>query len=112
MRKTLFIDLDGTLVFHNYYPREIEDQFLPGALEFLEKASASGHYCVLTTNRSEENSRAVLSTLRDLIGFSFDRAMYELPVGVRVLINDNKDHEVRAIAVPLERNKGLESVVV
>lgn len=112
MPKTLFIDLDGTLVFHNYHPREVEDQFLPGALDFLEKARALNNYCVLTTNRSEENSRAVISALRNLIGFSFDREIYELPVGIRVLINDNKNDEVRAIAIPLERNKGLERVIV
>ncbi len=107
MSKTLFIDLDGTLVYHNYRPLEEADRILPGVLDFLTEARAKGYFVVLTTNRSQEKAQGALDLLKNSIQFNFDRALYDLPVGIRVLINDNKDQEVRALAMPLERNKGL-----
>lgn len=112
MSKTIFIDLDGTLVLHNYSPSTQEDQFLPGSLEFLANARAKGYYCVLTTNRNESNSKRVIFLLRKLINFEFDRTIFDLPVGIRILINDNKDNEVRAIAFPVTRNFGLNEVQI
>lgn len=112
MSKTIFIDLDGTLVFHNYQPNTEKDVFLPGAIEFLLNARTKGYYCVLTTNRSESNSREVISSLRKLINFEFDRTIFDLPVGIRVLINDNKDEEVRALAFAIDRNVGLYGVEI
>lgn len=107
MPKTLFIDLDGTLVHHNYTPFEVDDVFLPGAIAFLQEAKKSDCYCVLTTNRSHLAAEKTLHRLRSEFDFEFDRTLFDLPVGIRVLINDTKDTEVRAIAIPVQRNVGL-----
>jgi predicted secreted acid phosphatase len=112
MSKTIFIDLDGTLVFHNYHPNSQVDIFLPGAIEFLINSRSKGYYCVLTTNRSESNCKGTISSLQKLINFKFDRTIFDLPVGIRILINDNKDDEVRALAIPINRNIGLYGVDV
>jgi ribonucleotide monophosphatase NagD (HAD superfamily) len=112
MSKTIFIDLDGTLVIHNYKPLIVSDVFLPGATDFLINAKAQNCYCILTTNRSKENSQEVISYLLSEHNFKFDREIYDLPVGIRYLINDNKDDEVRAIAIPLERNLGLINISI
>ena len=110
MPRTIFIDLDGTLVKHNYSPLVTQDSFLPGAVDFLRHARSAGHYCILTTNRSAEKSEAVLKELLTHYNFSFERVMFDLPVGVRILINDTKGTEVRAIAVPVLRDVGLEDI--
>ena len=112
MSKTIFIDLDGTLVIHNYRPLIVDDVFLPGAIDFLVKARQSGYFCILTTNRSKINSKNLIDYLNYNHDFKFDREMYDLPVGIRFIINDNKDEEVRAIAIPLVRNFGLKDISI
>lgn len=110
MPKTLFIDLDGTLVRHNYTPFDVDDVLLPGALEFLLDARRAGHFCILTTNRSAAAAERILARLRTEAGFVFERTLFDLPVGVRVLINDTKGDEVRAVAIPVPRDQGLEGI--
>ena len=60
-RKTYFIDIDGTLVKHNYDPENIPEEFLPGALDFLK--SISSECVILTTSRSPENIKNFLFLL-------------------------------------------------
>lgn len=110
MSKTLFIDMDGTLVKHNYDPQNTEDEILPGVFEFLSNTKEMGCFHVLTTNRSKKNCEKILAVFADKISFAFDLELYDLPVGIRILINDNKGSEVRAIAIPLTRDQGLEEV--
>lgn len=112
MSKTIFIDLDGTLVFHNYSPTSTEDTFLPGAIEFLINAKKRNDYCILTTNRSEENSQFVIDFLKNNYNFIFNREIYDLPVGIRIIVNDNKNDEIRAIAIPVTRNVGLKEISI
>lgn len=112
MSKTIFIDLDGTLVFHNYEPLIQDDIFLPGAIDFLIRCRQSNYYCILTTNRSKINSYQVIEHLYFNYNFKFDREIFDLPVGIRFIINDNKNEEIRAIAIPVERNFGLKDIFV
>ena len=112
MSKTVFIDLDGTIVFHNYEPLKVKDKFLPGVLSFLKKLKDENFFCILTTNRSKEMAEPVILMLKKEIQFEFDREIFDLPVGVRVLINDNKNEEVRAIAFAVNRNTGLTNLTI
>lgn len=110
MPKTLFIDLDGTLVRHNYTPFDVDDVLLPGVIDFLLEAKRTACFCVLTTNRSALAAEKILNRLRDEIDFVFNVTLFDLPVGIRVLINDTKEDEVRAIAIPVQRNVGLKDI--
>ena len=112
MSKTIFIDLDGTLVFHNYEPLVQDDVFLPGAIDFLIRCMQLNYFCILTTNRSKEKSHQVLEHLHVKYNFKFDLEIFDLPVGIRLLINDNKNDEVRAIAIPVVRNFGLKDICI
>jgi hypothetical protein len=111
MAKTIFIDLDGTIVKHNYTPLITPDVLLPGALEFLTVAMRAGHTLILTTNRNIDECIDTLSMLQ-LHGIKFRDTLCGIPVGIRILINDNKDNEIRAVAIPVERDKGLENIIV
>lgn len=110
--ETYFLDMDGTLVKHNYTPLEVQDEYLPGTIEFLTKLKKANCYCVLTTGRSEEECKYILNKFKEDIGFIFDKALYLLPVGVRVLVNDNKyPYQNKAVAICLERDAGPKSIL-
>jgi len=106
MPNTYFLDLDGTIVKHNYTPDKVQDMLLPGVLEELQRAVARGDVLILTTNRSIDNCADILTKLAEL-GIIFQHQLFNLPAGVRVLVNDTKGDEVRAKAIPVIRNQGL-----
>jgi beta-phosphoglucomutase-like phosphatase (HAD superfamily) len=108
--KTYFIDMDGTLVKHNYHPREIPDIILPGVVEFLLKLRSNGCYCILTTSRSELECKSILLRFKFEHSFEFDRHIYGLPSNIRVLINDNKNGLIKALAIAVDRDSGLEGL--
>lgn len=107
---SVFLDLDGCLIFHNYTPFETEDVLLPYALEFLKLLKEKNYYCILTTARSKEECDYIISVLRKE-SFVFDKLIFNLPPVKRILINDNKGDEVRAVAYPVERNGGCEELI-
>ena len=56
MKKTLFIDIDGTLFKHRGNLSNIfldEAELLPGVIEKINKWNADGHIIILTTGRAE-----------------------------------------------------------
>ncbi len=109
-RKTYFIDMDGTLVKHNYNPREVPDVILPGVVEFLQKLRTNDCFCILTTSRSEVECTGILQKFRTEYSFEFDKSIYDLPSNVRVLINDSKNGLVKAVAIAVERDNGLKGL--
>ena len=66
-RNPWFLDVDGTLVVHNYSPEEQEDVFLPGAVDFLRNTSESS-VVILTTSRTENHMSGVMKKLSDFKG--------------------------------------------
>ena len=110
---TIFVDLDGTLVEHNYNPDEQEERFLPGALTFLLKMEEKGYHIILTTARSQENCQKFLELMASY-GFVFHDCLFNLPTGPRIIINDNKPDSkepYKAVALNVERNRGLEQLL-
>lgn len=107
----IFCDIDGT-IFRKYGEEEVTDiestHLLPGSLEQLQKWDAEGHLIVLTTSRSP-NLRTITQIQLDHFNVPFNRLLMGLPVGVRILVNDNKPDSKcnRAIAISLERNEGI-----
>lgn len=103
--KAWLVDVDGTVFLHNGHLSG-EDQPLPGVVEFLN-ALPAGDMVILMTARDEglrgETERALA---RHKI--RYDRILFGLPVGERILINDKKPSGLAtAHAINLDRNAGL-----
>lgn len=106
--KVWIVDLDGVVLRHNAY-LDGDDEVLDGAARFWEQIT-SDDAVVVMTGRSESERSRTLGLLADL-GLRVDHAMFGLPRGERVLINDNKPSGLpTAHAVNLPRDKGLRDV--
>ena len=111
--KTIFCDLDGTLIPHNWHPDDNTPMLLPGVEEFLRSLTQNRYYCVLTTARFQSECIYVLGQLRQKYNFQFNEFIYGLPTGPGVVVNDNSSEgECKAFAIAIERNKGLENITI
>jgi len=115
MRKTIFCDIDGTIFVHRSNLEAMlmmEPVLLPFvSFRFMEWREKD-YYIVLTTARPEGCRRRTEEQLAKL-GLFWDQLIMGLPVGPRVVINDTKTSgQVTAIAVPVDRDKGLRDVEV
>ena len=114
MKKTLFIDIDGTLVKHkgnlsNIYLEEPE--LLPGVIDKLNKWNSDGHKIILTTGRPE-SMRKITNEQLEKFGIFYDQLIMGLTRGERIIINDIKpslDINV-ASAIQVNRDEGLINV--
>jgi hydroxymethylpyrimidine pyrophosphatase-like HAD family hydrolase len=105
---TLFLDIDGTLVVHNYNPEEQEDVVLPGVRGFLD--ANRDKVVVIVTGRSWQDTQKALSALlRE--GCYLENVKYiltDMPTGTRILINDTKEiKKPKAVSINLLRNTGF-----
>lgn len=106
LNKTWIFDLDGTLVVHNGY-KTGRDTLLPGVKEFFKSNINDNDYVLILTARSSEYRDITEKFLLDNLIY-FDRIIYDLPVGERILFNDKKDSGlITAYCVNLKRNEGL-----
>jgi hydroxymethylpyrimidine pyrophosphatase-like HAD family hydrolase len=112
--KTIFLDIDGTLIEHT---EEITEQLtakpnlLVGTLETLTEWDRKGYNIILTTGRRESARKVTEQQLCDL-GIFYDQLIMGLGGGIRVVVNDrkkNKTHDT-AIAINLDRNEGIENL--
>jgi hypothetical protein len=102
---TWFIDLDGTVIRHNSHLTE-QDELLPGVKEFWNKIPLED-CIVITTGRSNEYKSSTLAFL-NLHNLRYDHALFELPLGERIVVNDIKPLGLKtAIAWNVERDKGF-----
>jgi hypothetical protein len=107
---TWLIDVDGTLLVHNGHLHG-GDRLLPGVQAFWAKIPPDD-MIVLLSARHEHEREAALALL-DAAGLRYDQALFGLPRGERVLINDNKPGGlVTALAVCLARDEGLANLDV
>lgn len=107
--KTWLIDVDGVIFPHNGYLDSANETPLPGVLDFFRKLPADD-VVVLLSARVERYRQ---QTERELErwGIRFSVLMLDLPVGERVLINDEKPRGMRtAWAVSVARDAGIPRV--
>lgn len=103
---TWFIDLDGTILKHNGYLRG-QDELLPGVKELWSEIPA-GDAIVIVTGREEHYRDSTLAFLTSQ-GLRFDHAIFGLPLGERIVINDPKPEGlVTALAWSVTRDKGFD----
>ena len=114
MKKTLFIDIDGTLVKHQGNLSKMitnEMEVLPSTIEKLNEWNEAGHCIILTTGRKETLRKITEEGLLKN-GIFYDQLVMGLTRGERVVINDIKpgnDMKV-ASAIQINRNDGLKNV--
>lgn len=107
-RKTIFVDLDGTLVRHNLDPENIPDELLPGYEKLFDK---NKYFVVLTTARVWKHCIEIVTWLKNR-GYIFDAIICNLPTGHRILVNDFRNYdEDRAFGFTIPRNKGIVNVM-
>lgn len=112
--KTIFCDIDGTLVEHtgdiirNY---STQVNVLPNVLENIKQWDKLNYRIILTTGRQESIRKATEEAL-EKAGIVYSQLIMGIPNGDRVLINDKKTRGIRntAYAINLVRNKGMSNV--
>lgn len=116
MKKTLFIDIDGTLIKHrgnlsNIYLKDPE--LLPGVIEKLNEWDANGYKIILTTGRKESMRKITEDELLKF-GIFYDQLVMGCTRGERVLINDFKPNNdmIVASAIQINRNEGLSNIKI
>jgi uncharacterized HAD superfamily protein len=106
MNKTIFCDIDGTIVDHG-------DQtiLLPGVKEQFKKWIQEDCMIILVTGRKESLRSSTIEMLAQH-GIPYDTLIMGLPRGPRVIINDRKPNlpEDTAVGITLERNEGMEKL--
>ena len=115
--KTIFCDIDGTLVKHanpsiascpNHYL-----ELLPGTIGKLLEWDKKGYNIILTTGRKESLREQTKKQLSQA-GIIYDQLIMGIGGGTRILINDKKpdcDNNT-AIAISMKRDKGINDVKI
>ena len=116
MKKTLFIDIDGTLIKHQGNMSKMflnEMEILPGVLDKLNEWDAMGYKIILTTGR-KECVRKITEEQLLKNGIFYDQLIMGLPRGERILINDIKpgNDMTVASAIEINRDEGLKNVII
>jgi hydroxymethylpyrimidine pyrophosphatase-like HAD family hydrolase len=113
--KTIFCDLDGTLVKHSN-PIVIQDpnyelEVLPGTHDKLREWDTKGYYIVITTGRKRSAREATKKQL-SRAGILYDELIMGFGGGDRILINDRKldNNRDTAFVINIERNNGIADV--
>lgn len=109
--KTLFIDIDGTLLKHYGCGNEqsrVYPELLPGVLEKLDEWDRKGYKFILVTGR-HESERAATEDQLYMMGIVYDMLIMGLGGGQRVIINDCKAGSSAETAAHfcVERNAGI-----
>lgn len=110
LNHTWIIDLDGTLVEHNGY-KTGEDKLLDGAYEFMHSIPENDYILIITARELDAKEKTENFLNRN--GIRYNQILFEMPMGERILINDNKPSGLKcALALSPERNQGLRNLKV
>jgi len=106
---TWLIDLDGTVLRHNGH-LGTGDELLPDVHAFWQSIP-DADTIILLSAREEKYRNSTLEFVTKS-GLRFDHAIFSLPHGERVLINDVKPRGLKtAIAVNVARDAGAGTLV-
>lgn len=112
--KTIFCDIDGTLVKHfpptQTQKPDFEMELLDGTIEKLLEWDKLGYNIILTTGRKESLRRVTEKQLEGS-GIIYDQLIMGIGGGERILINDKKeDGRITCSSICLIRNEGIKSI--
>jgi hypothetical protein len=115
--KTIFCDIDGTLVEHNS-PSDVADprfklKVLDGTIEKLNEWDSKGYNIILVTGRKESLRFSTEIQLRN-VGIFYDKLIMGIGGGERIVINDLKPNSTESTALHfcLKRNEGISNIDV
>lgn len=105
---TWLIDIDGTIVRHNGH-KNGGDELLPGVKKFWETIPAYDKIILLSARTEEEKAKTL--EFIEASGLRYDMAIFGLPKGERILINDAKQSGLQtAISVCVPRDYGFDEL--
>jgi len=112
--KTIFCDIDGTLVKHlnpfELSKQETKLELLEGSIQKLLEWEKKGYKIILTTGRKKSLQKITEKQLSE-IGIFYDELIMGIGGGERILINDNKiDGSITARCFTQDRNKGIKTI--
>lgn len=111
--KTIFCDIDGTLLHHSGDIRQNIHHLnvLANVAETIKEWDRKNHTIILTTGRKESTRSQTEGQLFNA-GIVYHQLIMNLPNGPRVVINDKKVNGVdnTAYAINLVRNAGMENL--
>ncbi len=111
--KTVFCDIDGTLLHHsgNILENLSQQPILANVAETIRQWDKLNYTIILTTGRKESTRSLTEKQLQDA-GIVYHQLIMNLPNGPRVIINDKKEHGIEntAYAINVVRNEGLANV--
>ena len=114
-RKTLFIDIDGTLFKHQGEFSDIvlkTPQLMPGVRDKMNEWCSNEHSLVLTTARRESLRTTTEKQLNDL-GVPYDHLIMGIGKGERIIINDRRTNgDETASSININRNEGFENIEI
>jgi len=124
--KTVFCDIDGTIVKHHGLGLSaqvsMDPEILPGVIEKFNKWQSLGYTIILVTGRTSSMREETEAQLKSL-GIFWNKLIMDLPNGPRVIVNDLKPNvrikdsdldssKLTALGMVVERNSGLEEVKI
>ena len=114
--KTIFCDIDGTLIKHkgNQTQQIIQaPELLPGVLEKVNEWDKKGYQIILITGRRESLREITEKQLLSL-GIFYDKLIMGVSSGDRIIINDLKQDSKKLTAAVYcpPRNCGLEKIKI
>jgi NDP-sugar pyrophosphorylase family protein len=112
--KTLFIDIDGTILKHVHTISQVYSEpscALPGVVNKINEWDSHGHKIILCTARKESTRAITEQQLREH-GIAWDQLVMGIGGGERVLVNDklNRLDTDRAVGVNVVTNEGFDSI--
>jgi len=112
--KTIFLDIDGTLVEHSEnLSKQITEplKIINGTLEKLLEWDKKGYNIILTTGRRESHRKITEKQLTEL-GIFYDKLIMGIGGGDRIIINDRKENNPTntAFAINIDRNEGIKNI--
>lgn len=109
-RKTLFIDIDGTLFKHQGPFSDIalkKPELNPGVQEKMDDWCSKEYNIILTTAR-REGLRAITESQLQSLGIPYDQLVMGIGKGERIIINDARPNGgITASSINLVRNEGF-----
>ena len=115
--KTIFCDLDGTLVKHSnpvvIQNPDLELEVLPGTHDRLREWDLNDYYIIITTGRKESSRESTIKQLQRA-GIFYDQLIMGFGGALRYIINDRKPNSSRdtAYSINLNRNGGIKNVKI
>jgi hypothetical protein len=101
---TWIFDVDGTIAEVNQHPYE-NDTLLPGVKEMWAKIPPDDMIIIMTARHDDVKDKTL--KFIDSHGLRYDRAIFGVHHGERIVVNDNKPGGLQtAIAWNVKRNQG------